>query len=119
MLGRGAEAQEGVRAGEDEAMSGPEEEDEAEEARQATPARDLGAPTKAQYDRHMIAHMPYRALCPWCVAGRGRSSQHRRAKEHEAGAITVMAMDCCYMTEMSTPVLCLKSPRQALSRHTR
>lgn len=98
---RGAEDQEAVRAGEDEALSGPEAEEESEETRQARPASDLGAPAKAEYDRHMLSHVSYRTWCPWCASGCGRSSQHRRAKEHDAGGgVPVVAMDyCCYMTE--------------------
>lgn len=106
---RDAEDQEGVRAGKDEAMSGPEDEEEPDEARQAKPAHDPRAPTKAEYDRHMLTHLPYRAWCPRCVTGCGRSSQHRRAKEHEAGGgVPAVPMDYRYMTETSTPVLCLK-----------
>lgn len=42
-------------------MSGPEEEDESEVPRLATPAHDLGAPTTVEHDRHMLTHMPYHA----------------------------------------------------------
>lgn len=34
----------------------PEDEEESEEARPAKPAQDPGAPTKAEYDRHMLTH---------------------------------------------------------------
>lgn len=44
----GGEDQGGVRAGDGEALTGPGEEDDSEEA------------TKAQYDAHMITHIPHR-----------------------------------------------------------
>lgn len=69
--------------GRDELMEYPEEE-ESEEARPARPARDPGAPTKVEYERHMLMHMAYRSMCPWYVSGRGRSAHHRRtARDHE------------------------------------
>lgn len=81
----GDESQAEVSAGEDEAMNGHGEEGDTEEARQATPAHNLGALAQVDYKRRMLTHMPCRAQCSWCVTGRGRSSQHRRAKEHEGG----------------------------------
>lgn len=40
--------QAGVRARGDDAMEGPAQEEEPEEARRVTPARDPGTPTKAE-----------------------------------------------------------------------
>lgn len=48
----------------DEPLEDPEEEGIAK-ARLAQP----GAPAKADYDRHMLTHMPSHAWCLWCVTG--------------------------------------------------
>lgn len=63
-------ADEGQEAGEGggDAEEGPREE-ESEEARPAVPVRDPGAPTREEYERHMLTHMAYRAWRPWCIIG--------------------------------------------------
>lgn len=53
----------------------------------------------------MFLHKPSRAWCPWCVIGRARSSQHRRAREHEGNEVPVVAMDFSFITASSAPVL--------------
>lgn len=99
----------------DEAMPTYDEE-ESEEARRAGPAHDPGAPTKAEYDWHMLTHMAYHAWCPWCVAERGRTAQHRRDRREGEEGVPVVALDFCFITASSTPVLCLKSHRQVHCR---
>lgn len=69
-------------------MEDPDEEG-SEEARPAKLTRGAKAPAKANYDMHMLTHMRYRAWCPWCVTGWGRSAQHstdipRRARIEES-----------------------------------
>ena len=107
---RAEEDQRRAEAEEDAGMEGQEDE-ESEEARVVKPAHDPGAPTKAEYDRHMLTHLPYRAWCPWCVTGRGRSAQHRRQRQEGEEGVPMVAMDFCFITEASTPVLCMKCSR--------
>lgn len=82
-----------------------------EETSPAKPAHDSGAATKAEYGKHILMHRRYRAWCHWCATGRGRNSQHRRAKEEGEERVPVVAMYSCLLTVASTPVLCLKCPR--------
>ena len=37
-------------------------------------------PSAAEVERHMLTHLPYCALCKYCVAGRRPNAQHRRQK---------------------------------------
>ena len=41
-------------------------------------------PSAADVEEHNRTHIPYRSWCKWCVLGRGRGIQHRKA-----GASTV------------------------------
>lgn len=96
-----------VEAGGSDAEEGPEDED-TEEARLATRARDAVAPTRAEYERHMLTHMPNLGWYRWCITGRGRALQHRRTREEGRDHVPIVAMYSCYVTESSTPVHCHK-----------
>ena len=63
----GAEAAGPASAG----VGNPPDDDEAcEEARRPEKVRDPSAPTRAQWEEHQATHLPFRAWCPHCVAGR-------------------------------------------------
>lgn len=53
-------------------------EEDTEEACAARPAGDPGISSRAECEQHVLARIPYRALCPWCAVGRRRSAQYRR-----------------------------------------
>ena len=50
-----------------------------EEAEPAKHVADPGAPTNKQVEEHRETHIPFRSWCKWCVLGRGRGVQHRKA----------------------------------------
>ena len=47
-----------------------------EEARQARKARDLGAPSLADWEAHQATRLPFRTWCPECVKGRRDNPAH-------------------------------------------
>lgn len=49
-----------------------------EEAREARPDRDACTPSREEQEQRMLSHLPYRACCPWRVAGRWRRAPQRR-----------------------------------------
>lgn len=98
--GEGADEEDPERRGEEQY------ERKADKARRVRAARDPGAPSRDEYEQHLLNHKPCKACCPWCVTGRGRSDQHRRKRraEHE---IHIVEMKCCQVGELSTPMLYL------------
>ena len=73
-----------------------EAECEDEEARKAKPLRDPGAPTQSEIDAHNITHLPYRAWCPACVAGKARDRLHK-AFAYEDKGIPEVVFDYCFL----------------------
>ena len=65
-----------------------------EEIRGYKALRQPQGPTREEWLRHMVSHMPYRAWCPHCVAGRGKASAHF-SKLHEPQRI--ISCDYCFM----------------------
>ena len=35
-------------------------------------------PSKEEYDRHQLTHIPYRSWCPHCIRGRGKNAAHKK-----------------------------------------
>ena len=73
-------------------------------------------PTDQEREDHMVSHVPYRAWCRHCVAGRGRSEPHQ-VREHSDDAIPEVAIDYGYLQpkeeegqddEGSSPILVLR-----------
>jgi hypothetical protein len=54
------------------------------------PARDPGAPTRAEVEEHEPNHLPFRSWCPECVAGRRDNPPHTRRTEEERQVPEVM-----------------------------
>jgi hypothetical protein len=81
-----------------EAKEGDEEEEEeqVEEAKVSKPARDPGAPTKAEIEEHEATHLPFRSWCPCCVAGRRDNPPHRR-REDEERQVPEVTMDYAFV----------------------
>lgn len=92
--GAGEDYQAGVRAGEGDAMEGPDDNDESEEARLVTPAHDPWSDDQGRVrEARAHTHVSPRMVCPWCLIGSAWSSQHRRAKDKVGEGVTVVAMD--------------------------
>ena len=53
-------------------------------------------PTSAELEAHNVCHLPFRAWCRACVAGRGRADHHRRLDTEDAGKAT-LACDYAFM----------------------
>jgi hypothetical protein len=81
-----------------------------EEAEPVKHAADPGAPTASQVEEHRKTHIPFRSWCKWCVLGRGRGIQHRKAG---ASDIPIIGVDYFFLTKgvpslggsLSTPSL--------------
>ena len=68
-------------------------------------------PTQQEIAEHMPLHLPYRAWCPHCVAGRGVTGHHVKSDKAERIGATI-SMDYCFLTatertEDCCPVLVL------------
>ena len=48
------------------------------EARKIKTKSFVQQPTQEEWDEHMLTHLPFRAWCPCCVAGRKKADAHRR-----------------------------------------
>ena len=68
----------------------------AEEARLAKPARDPGAPTRAEYEAHQATHLPYRSWCEECVSGQRDNPAHR-AIQQDPDAVPEVAFDYAFV----------------------
>ena len=73
-----------------------DEQHPAEEARLAKPARDPGAPTRAEYEAHQATHLPYRSWCEECVSGRRDNPAHR-AIQQDPDAVPEVAFDYAFV----------------------
>ena len=67
-----------------------------EEVEPVKHAVDPGAPTPAQIEAHRLSHLPFRSWCKWCVLGRGRGIQHRKAG---ASDIPILGLDYFFLTK--------------------
>ena len=66
-----------------------------EEAVPAHPLTDPGAPTREEYEQHMLCHMPYRAWCVHCICGRAKRQPHPKLEAPSANSSPTVAMDPC------------------------
>ena len=89
-----------MQEGEDETIEGKIVEnlkEEQSEARKIKTKSYVQQPTQEEWDEHMLTHLPFRAWCPCCVAGRKKADAHRRhtddvAKDEEA-RVPIIAAD--------------------------
>ena len=54
-------------------------------------------PTKAEIDRHYPLHLEYRSWCTHCVAGKARSTQHKKAEENKEKLGVTWNVDYAFM----------------------
>ena len=57
-----------------------------------------GTPTKDEYDRHMLTHLPYRRWCWFCVAARRRNDPHFRLPPFSR-TMPLMVADYCFVRD--------------------
>ena len=50
-------------------------------------------PSKAERERHVLSHMPFRDWCRHCVAGRGLERQHQKHPQYP-----LVCIDCGYLS---------------------
>lgn len=62
-----------------------DEKDIEEEAEEAVRKAEVRTPTKEEVRKHNDSHLPFRNLCPQCVAGRGNDDRHPEREEQEGG----------------------------------
>ena len=78
--------------------------EEEEEAIQPKLLRDPGDPSPQEIAEHNVTHMPYRAWCAHCVAGRGKADPHRRVAEAaKQEGIPVMSADYAFLGQDDQP----------------
>ena len=70
---------------------------EPDEARHPRTRRPLDAPTREEWNTHMVTHLPYRSWCPWCVAARGKSNPHLRADSKEFPGVPIIHVDWYFL----------------------
>ena len=68
--------------------------EEIAEGLKAKQLHNTGAPTREEFEQHMLTHLPYREWCTHCVRGRGKHDQHRR--KSEPGQVPTVGMDYCF-----------------------
>ena len=73
------------------------EEEETKEGRKISTKKYVQQPTQAEWDEHTLTHIPFRAWCPCCVAGRKKADAHRIVAddlaEDEDTKIPILAAD--------------------------
>ena len=67
-----------------------------EEAEPVKHAADPGAPTQKQVGEHRETHIPFRSVCKWCVFGRGRRIQYRKAG---TSTVPTIGVDYFFLTK--------------------
>ena len=91
---------EGEQSSSAAAAADPEEEMHDDEgiqsgARLPMKVQDPKLPTPEEVKEHALTHLPYRAWCPHCVRGKGKSMQHRQSKDKPG--IREIHVDYCFM----------------------
>ena len=66
-------------------------------------------PTREEYERHVLTHIPYRNWCRHCVASRKPNIAHRSRRSCKERTIPLLAIDYCFLrdTEDGEPVPCV------------
>ena len=74
-----------------QAEEAQEEVKEEEEGHRPKIAAKTGQPTAQEVKEHMATHIPFRSWCAHCVAGKGKTTQHRveKNKDREIPEVSV------------------------------
>ena len=86
---------------------------EDEEGQTPSMLRKPDTPTKEEWEKHMLTHIPCRNWCPYCVKGRGRDQVHRKKDKEGRKDIPGVIMDYAYHNEDSSkkgkrPIIMMK-----------
>ena len=71
--------------------------------------RDRGAPSATEVERHNITHMPFRAWCSACVAGRAGDRPHNHGSAPETKRVPEIVFD--YDEDENQAILVVKDRR--------
>ena len=71
-------------------------------------------PSKAEWERHVVSHMPFRDWCRHCVAGRGLERRHQRHPGHD-DQYPLVCIDYGYLSGDATPMLVAKDRRTGMA----
>ena len=55
----------------------------------------LYTPSRDEYDRHRLTHLPYRNWCPICVQSKKRNPQHNKIKNNKG--LPVFSLDYMFI----------------------
>ena len=72
-----------------------------------------GTPSKAEWERHVESHMPFRDWCRHCVAERGLERRHQRHPAHD-DQYPLVCIDYGYLSGDATPMLVAKDRRTGM-----
>ena len=70
-------------------------------------------PSKAEWERHVVSHMPFRDWCRHCVAGRGHERRHQRHPGHD-DQYPLVCIDYGYLSGDATPIMVAKDRRAGM-----
>ena len=73
------------------------DDEEVEEAAKVRAKRCGLGPTQRELEEHQVSHLPFRSLCPECVAGRAKDDPNIRQEQRGAGGIPEIHMDYCFL----------------------
>ena len=91
----------GGERGDDEGM------EDGEQPR-AKPLMAPRSPTKEEWEKHSVSHIPFRSWCPHCVAGRGLERRHHRGSGADQDNQPYVSLDYGYLAGDATPILVAK-----------
>ena len=76
-----------------------EDQEEEEEGREMRIIKDPGEPTEREIEEHELTHVPFRAWCKACVAGKAQNDPHyhKQDAERESSKVPVISMDYAFM----------------------
>ena len=63
-------------------------------------------PTKEEYDRHCLTHLPYRSWCPICIQAKKKNIAHKKTKSDRG--VPVYSIDKMFLNgkdSLANPVL--------------
>ena len=70
-------------------------------------------PSKAEWERHVVSHMPFRDWCRHCVAGRGLERRHQKHPGHD-DQYPFVCIACGHLSGDATPMLVAKDRRTGM-----
>ena len=66
-----------------------------------------GIPSKQEYERHMLTHMPNRTWCEICIKSKGKAKQSRRKGQAEEVGVPVLQIDYAFWNDGKQSQTCV------------